>query len=155
MAIHEVGETVDLHLGGEDLIFPHHEDEIAQSEGATGKPFARFWLHVKHLRVEGEKMSKSAGNFITVRDLLEEGVEPAAIRHLLLSAHYRSELNFTREGLQASARAVGRCSISRRAWTETGKVRCGLPAPQRGAKATTRWRRDAPALPFPRRCWTI
>jgi cysteinyl-tRNA synthetase len=108
MAIHEVGETLDLHLGGEDLIFPHHEDEIAQSEGATGKPFARFWLHVKHLRVEGEKMSKSAGNFVTVRDLLDEGMEPAAIRHLLLSAHYRSELNFTREGLQASARAVAR-----------------------------------------------
>ncbi len=108
MAIHEVGETLDLHLGGEDLIFPHHEDEIAQSEGATGKPFARCWLHVKHLRVEGEKMSKSAGNFITVRDLLDEGIDPAAIRHLLLSAHYRSDLNFTREGLQASARAVTR-----------------------------------------------
>jgi cysteinyl-tRNA synthetase len=108
MALAEVGETLDLHLGGEDLIFPHHEDEIAQSEGATGKPFARTWLHVKHLRVEGEKMSKSAGNFITLRELLDEGVDPAAVRHLLLSAHYRSELNFTREGLQGSARAVGR-----------------------------------------------
>jgi cysteinyl-tRNA synthetase len=108
MALAEVGETVDIHLGGEDLVFPHHEDEIAQSEGATGKPFARYWLHVKHLRVEGEKMSKSTGNFITVRELLDEGVEPAAIRHLLLSAHYRSELNFTREGLRASTRAVGR-----------------------------------------------
>jgi cysteinyl-tRNA synthetase len=108
MALHEVGETLDLHLGGEDLVFPHHEDEIAQSEGATGKPFARYWLHVKHLRVEGEKMSKSAGNFVTVRELLDEGVEPAAVRHLLLSAHYRSELNFTRDGLAASTRAVGR-----------------------------------------------
>jgi cysteinyl-tRNA synthetase len=108
MALCELGETLDLHLGGEDLIFPHHEDEIAQSEGATGKPFARVWLHAKHLRVEGEKMSKSAGNFITVRELLDEGVDPAAIRHLLLSAHYRSELNFTRGGLQASARAMAR-----------------------------------------------
>lgn len=108
MAMCEVGETLDLHLGGEDLIFPHHEDEIAQSEGATGKPFSRVWLHAKHLRVEGEKMSKSAGNFITVRELLDEGVDPAAIRHLLLSAHYRSELNFTRAGLQASARAMAR-----------------------------------------------
>jgi cysteinyl-tRNA synthetase len=108
MALCEVGTTVDLHLGGEDLIFPHHEDEIAQSEGATGKPFVRTWLHVKHLRVEGRKMSKSLGNFITVRDLLDEGVNPAAIRHQLLSAHYRSELNFTREGLEASDRAVTR-----------------------------------------------
>ncbi|TVP42425.1 MAG: cysteine--tRNA ligase [Gemmatimonadales bacterium] len=108
MALAEIGDTLDLHLGGEDLIFPHHEDEIAQSEGATGKPFSRVWLHAKHLRVEGEKMSKSAGNFVTVRELLDEGVSPAALRHLLLSAHYRSELNFTRAGLQASARAVAR-----------------------------------------------
>jgi cysteinyl-tRNA synthetase len=108
MALDEVGETVDIHLGGEDLIFPHHEDEIAQSEGATGKPFVRTWLHVKHLLVEGRKMSKSLGNFITVQELLAEGADPAAVRHLLLSAHYRSELNFTREGLDASAKAVGR-----------------------------------------------
>jgi cysteinyl-tRNA synthetase len=108
MALSELGQTLDLHLGGEDLIFPHHEDEIAQSEGATGVPFARYWLHVKHLRVEGRKMSKSAGNFITVRQLLEEGVSPAAIRHQLLSAQYRSELNFTREGLEGSTRAVRR-----------------------------------------------
>ncbi len=108
MALCEVGTTVDLHLGGEDLIFPHHEDEIAQSEGATGETFVRTWLHVKHLRVEGRKMSKSLGNFVTVRELLGEGVDPAAIRHQLLSAHYRSELNFTREGLEASHRAVSR-----------------------------------------------
>ncbi len=108
MALSEVGTTVDIHLGGEDLVFPHHEDEIAQSEGATGEPFVRTWLHVKHLRVEGRKMSKSLGNFITVRELLDEGVSPAAIRHQLLSAHYRSELNFTREGLEASDRAVNR-----------------------------------------------
>jgi cysteinyl-tRNA synthetase len=108
MSLAEVGETLDLHLGGEDLIFPHHEDEIAQSEGATGVPFSRFWLHVKHLRVEGSKMSKSLGNFIRVRDLLDEGVSGAAIRHQLLSVQYRRDLNFTREGLAASQRAVER-----------------------------------------------
>jgi len=108
MALSALGNTIDLHLGGEDLIFPHHEDEIAQSEGATGETFVRTWLHVKHLRVEGRKMSKSSGNFITVRELLQEGVNVAALRHLLLSAHYRTELNFTREGLEASERAVQR-----------------------------------------------
>ena len=108
MGLREVGTTLDLHLGGEDLIFPHHEDEIAQSEGATGHPFARCWLHVKHLRVEGSKMSKSLGNFITVRELLDEGVSRAAIRHQLLSAQYRRELNFSRAGLEASEKAVAR-----------------------------------------------
>ncbi|MBI4539550.1 MAG: cysteine--tRNA ligase [Gemmatimonadetes bacterium] len=108
MSTSELGESLDLHLGGEDLIFPHHEDEIAQSEGATRKPFVRYWLHVKHLIVNGQKMSKSLGNFFTVRDLLDRGFEAAAIRHQLLSAHYRRELNFTFEGLEASARAVQR-----------------------------------------------
>ena len=108
MSIVELGETIDVHMGGEDLVFPHHEDEIAQSEGVTGRPFVRCWLHVKHLLVEGRKMSKSLGNFIVVRELLEVGHEPAAIRHLLLSAQYRSELNFTMEGLEASGRAVQR-----------------------------------------------
>jgi cysteinyl-tRNA synthetase len=108
MSIAELGETLDIHMGGEDLIFPHHEDEIAQSEGSTGKPFARTWLHVKHLLVEGRKMSKSLGNFIVVRELLEQGNEPAAVRHQLLSAHYRSELNFTLDGLKASQTAVQR-----------------------------------------------
>lgn len=108
MSITELGETLDIHMGGEDLVFPHHEDEIAQSEGVTGKPFVRYWMHVKHLLVEGRKMSKSLGNFIVVRELLEQGHEPAAIRHLLLSAQYRSELNFTREGLDASGRALQR-----------------------------------------------
>lgn len=108
MALAEIGPTLDLHLGGEDLVFPHHEDEIAQSEGMTGRTFVRQWLHVKHLKVEGRKMSKSLGNFVTVRALLDEGISPAAIRHLLLSAQYRSELNFTKEGLEASSRAVSR-----------------------------------------------
>jgi cysteinyl-tRNA synthetase len=108
MSLTELGDTLDLHLGGEDLIFPHHENEIAQSEAATGKPFVRNWLHVKHLQVEGRKMSKSLGNFVTVRQLLQEGYDPASIRHQLISAHYRSDLNFTREGLDASRRAVQR-----------------------------------------------
>ena len=108
MSTSELGDTLDMHLGGEDLVFPHHENEIAQSEAATGKPFVRHWLHVKHLQVEGRKMSKSLGNFVTVHQLLEEGHDPASIRHLLLSAHYRSDLNFTREGLGASASAIQR-----------------------------------------------
>jgi cysteinyl-tRNA synthetase len=108
MSIAELGETLDMHLGGEDLIFPHHENEIAQSEAATGKPFVRSWMHVKHLQLEGRKMSKSLGNFVTVRELLEEGYDPSSIRHLLISAHYRSDLNFTRDGLAASANAIQR-----------------------------------------------
>jgi cysteinyl-tRNA synthetase len=108
MSITELGETLDMHLGGEDLIFPHHENEIAQSEAATGKPFVRNWLHVKHLQLEGRKMSKSLGNYITVRELLDEGYGPASIRHQLVSAHYRSDLNFTRGGLDASRSAVQR-----------------------------------------------
>ena len=108
MSIAELGETLDIHMGGEDLVFPHHENEIAQSEGVTGKPFVLHWVHVKHLVVEGEKMSKSLGNTITVRQLLEEGLRPAAIRHQLLGAQYRRELNFTRDGLASSAAAVQR-----------------------------------------------
>ncbi|MDX1568719.1 MAG: cysteine--tRNA ligase [Longimicrobiales bacterium] len=108
MSVSELGETLDIHLGGEDLVFPHHEDEIAQAEGATGKTFVRYWLHIKHLLLEGRKMSKSLGNTVTVGELVEEGHDPAAIRHQLLSAQYRKELNFTREGLGASAKAVQR-----------------------------------------------
>lgn len=108
MSLTELGDTLDMHLGGEDLIFPHHENEIAQSEAATGKPFVRFWLHGKHLQLEGRKMSKSLGNYITVRELLDEGYDPASIRHQLISAHYRGDLNFTRGGLDASRSAVQR-----------------------------------------------
>ena len=107
MGLSEVGDTLDIHLGGEDLVFPHHEDEIAQSEGATGKTFVRNWIHVKHLLVEGQKMSKSLGNTYTVSDLAEK-YEPAAIRHQLISSQYRSELNFTFEGLDASRQALQR-----------------------------------------------
>ncbi len=108
MSIAELGETLDIHLGGEDLIFPHHEDEIAQSEGATGKTFVRYWLHIKHLLLEGQKMSKSIGNTVSVGELITRGYDPAAIRHQLLSAQYRRELNFTLEGLEGSSRAVQR-----------------------------------------------
>lgn len=103
MAMHYLGETIDLHAGGADLIFPHHENEIAQSSGATGKPFARYWLHAGYLNIEEKKMSKSLGNVLTVRRLLEE-YNPLDLRFFILSAHYRSPLNFSRE-LIAQARA--------------------------------------------------
>ena len=108
MSIEYLGETIDMHLGAVDLIFPHHENEIAQSEAYTGTEFVRYWVHPEHLIVEGEKMSKSKGNFFTLRDLLDEGYDPIAIRHLLLTAHYRRQLNFTMEGLEQSAQALKR-----------------------------------------------
>lgn len=104
----ELGESFDIHTGGEDLVFPHHEDEIAQSEGATGKPFVRYWLHVTHLKVNGEKMSKSKGNDFTIAQLLERGFTAAAIRFLLLQAHYRKELNFSFVGLDQARASVQR-----------------------------------------------
>ena len=103
MAMKYLGETFDIHTGGVDNIFPHHENEIAQSECATGKTFSRYWLHSEHLLVEGKKMSKSLGNFYTLRDLLAKGYAPLAIRYLLLSTHYRAQLNFTFGGLEAAA----------------------------------------------------
>jgi cysteinyl-tRNA synthetase len=103
-----LGETFDLHCGGEDLVFPHHENEIAQSECGTGKPFVRHWVHVKHLLVEGETMSKSKGNFFTISDLIEKGHRADAIRYLLVSSHYRKPLNFTFEGLAQAATALER-----------------------------------------------
>lgn len=108
MSMKYLGETFDIHAGGEDLIFPHHENEIAQSEGATGKPFVRYWLHAKHLLVNGEKMSKSKGNFYTLRDLLAKGYDPIVIRFSLLSGHYRSQLNFTFDGLVAAKESLKR-----------------------------------------------
>lgn len=96
------GSTIDIHTGGVDLVFPHHENEIAQSEAAYGEPFARYWMHSEHLFVEGAKMSKSAGNFYTLRDIIAKGYAPRAIRYLLISAHYRTKLNFTFDGLKAA-----------------------------------------------------
>jgi cysteinyl-tRNA synthetase len=106
MSMRELGETFDLHAGGEDLIFPHHENEIAQSESLTGKLFAHFWFHARFLLVEGEKMSKSAGNFFTLRDLALKGYKPSSIRLLLASVPYRHQLNFTFDGLKQMASNV-------------------------------------------------
>jgi cysteinyl-tRNA synthetase len=110
MALRLLGEPpIDIHAGGVDLIFPHHENEIAQSEGATGKPFARFWIHTEHLILdEGEKMSKSLGNVFTVRDILDEGFRASALRYLLLSVHYRKQLRFSWTSLQQAEEAVRR-----------------------------------------------
>src|SRR5215471_6998370 len=106
MSMEELGETFDLHAGGEDLIFPHHENEIAQSESLTGKTFANFWFHARFLLVEGEKMSKSLGNFFTPRDLVLKGYKPSSIRYLLTSVPYRNQLNFTWDGLRQAASNV-------------------------------------------------
>ncbi len=108
MSMQYLGESFDLHAGGEDLIFPHHENEIAQSEAKTGKLFARHWLHSRFLLVEGEKMAKSAGNFFTVRDLILMGHKPSSIRFLLMSVPYRKQLNFTFDGLTQAANSVER-----------------------------------------------
>ena len=108
MAMKQLGETLDIHCGGVDNIFPHHENEIAQSEAVTGKPFARFWIHGEHLLVEGEKMAKSKGNFYTLRDLIDRGYDPLAIRYLLVSVPYRKQLNFTFEGLDAARSSLDR-----------------------------------------------
>ncbi|MBV9608892.1 MAG: cysteine--tRNA ligase [Acidobacteria bacterium] len=108
MAREFLGDTLDIHLGGEDLVFPHHENEIAQSEALTGKPFSRMWMHVRFLLVEGEKMSKKIGNVYTVRDLMLKGYKPSSIRYLLASVPYRKQLNFTFDGLRSAASSVER-----------------------------------------------
>ena len=108
MSMKYLGETFDIHTGGVDNIFPHHENEIAQSEGATGRTFVRYWLHAAHLIVDNEKMSKSLGNFYTLRDLQARGFDPRSIRYLLLSVNYRKPLNFTFEGLAQSQAALER-----------------------------------------------
>ncbi len=108
MAMKYLGETFDIHTGGVDNIFPHHENEIAQSESATGKPFVKYWMHSEHLIVDGKKMSKSLGNFYTLRDLLDKGYSPVAIRYLLISTHYRAQLNFTFAGIDGAKGAIER-----------------------------------------------
>ncbi len=108
MSMRYLGSHFDIHTGGVDNIFPHHENEIAQSRGATGEPFVNYWLHSEHLIVDGEKMSKSKGNFYTLRDLTTRGFSPVAIRYLLLSVHYRKQLNFTLEGISHAGQAIGR-----------------------------------------------
>ena len=108
MSMKYLGETLDIHAGGVDLTFPHHENEIAQSEAATGKPFVRFWLHSEHLLVENQPMSKTAGNFYTLRDLLAQGWHPEVVRYLLSSVPYRRQLNFSFDALKAAATAIER-----------------------------------------------
>ncbi len=106
MSIKYLGQTFDIHSGGEDLIFPHHENEIAQSEAATGKRFVKYWLHSAMLVVGGRKMAKSSGNFLTLKELLAKGYDPISVRYLLMSAHYRTQLNFSEEALKDAAKSV-------------------------------------------------
>jgi len=108
MSMKYLGETFDIHSGGSDLIFPHHENEIAQSEAATGKPFVKVWMHAEHLIVNGEKMSKSLGNFYTLRDLIHKGYKPSAVRYLLTSVPHRKPLNFTFDGLHQAQQSIDR-----------------------------------------------
>ncbi len=108
MAMNYLGETLDIHSGGVDLIFPHHENEIAQSEAATGKKFVNYWLHNEYLLVEGKRMAKRFGNYYTLRDLIAKGYDPKNVRYLLISTYYRQQFNFTFDGLEAAKNAVDR-----------------------------------------------
>jgi cysteinyl-tRNA synthetase len=135
MAMKYLGPTLDIHTGGEDNLFPHHECEIAQSEAATGQPFVRCWMHVRFLLVDGHKMSKSLGNFYTLRDLLAKGHDPTAIRYQLLATHYRQPLNFTLEGIDAAKEAIRRLRDFRRGLQSRASSRVGGKG------------RDDPALP--------
>ena len=139
MSMEFLGETFDLHCGGVDLIFPHHENEIAQSESATGKPFVRTWLHSEHLLVDGQKMSKSLGNQYTLPDLLARGLSARALRYLFLSVHYRQKLNFTFESLDGAAGALRRVDEMRFRLLHAEEK--GTPDP-RLAEAADRLRRD-------------
>jgi cysteinyl-tRNA synthetase len=125
MSMKYLGETFDIHAGGIDLVFPHHENEIAQSEGATGKQFVRYWIHFEHLKVDGETMSKSKGNYYTFRDVAAKGFSAAAVRYFLLSVPHNKQLNFTFEALAGAERTVAslrdfRARLSE-AKTEPGK----------------------------------
>jgi cysteinyl-tRNA synthetase len=133
MAMKYLGETLDIHSGGVDLTFPHHENEIAESEGATGKPFVRYWLHAEHLLVDHEKMSKSVGNFATLRELFSHGQKPSSVRFLLASVPYRRQLNFTPDSLQGAAGSVDRLRtfVAR---VKTGKFPAG-DSPTMAARA--------------------
>jgi len=141
MSMKYLGETFDLHAGGEDLVFPHHENEIAQSTCATGKPFARHWMHVKHLLIENETMSKSKGNFFTIPDIVEKGHSPLAIRYLLAGSHYRKPLNFGFEGLHQARAALERVHGLVARLSEVGGE--GAPGPAAPACAEARRAFDA------------
>lgn len=153
MSMRYLGESFDLHTGGIDLIFPHHEDEIAQSEAATGKPFVGTWLHCAHLHVSGDKMSKSLGNIARVSDLLASGVDPRALRLALISAHYRTALNYTSDSLPASTAAIERldafkAAIEARAAAEGGVSGAGSSEGDAAATsvAASAWERFAAAM---------
>src|SRR5262249_45990158 len=139
MSMKYLGEHFDIHTGAVDNIFPHHENEIAQSEGATGHPFVNTWLHAEHLIVDGEKMAKSKGNFYTLEDVLAKRNDPAAIRYLLLSVPYRKKLNFTWDALAGAAAAVDRIRQAEARLAEaarlSGSKPGALPAAERAAKA--------------------
>ncbi len=134
MAMEYLGESFDLHAGGEDLMFPHHENEIAQSESATHKPFARHWMHVRFLLVDGRKMSKSEGNFFTLRDLLLKGYKASAIRLALISVPYRHQLNFTFDGLIEATNAIDRLRTFHQRLTQEHYAPGENPALQAAAK---------------------
>ena len=143
MAMKYLGETLDIHCGGIDLIFPHHEDEIAQSEAATGQPFSRFWCHGEFLQVDGTKMSKRLGNITTVKDLRERGVSAGAIRHFVYSTHYRKQMNLSGEGLEASLEAVRRVGeLAHRLATARGGTPELAAAARGGEEAFRRALRD-------------
>jgi cysteinyl-tRNA synthetase len=137
MAMKYLGETLDIHSGGVDLTFPHHENEIAESEAATGKPFARYWLHAEHLLVDHEKMSKSVGNFATLRELFAHGHKPSSVRFLLASVPYRRQLNFTPESLQSAASSVERLRTFA-ARIRSGKFPAGASAAMASRAAKSR-----------------
>lgn len=124
MSMKYLGETFDIHCGGVDNMFPHHENEIAQSEAATGKKFVNYWLHNEHLLVEGKRMGKRYGNYYTLRDLMDRGYDPKAIRYLLISTHYRQQLNFTFEGLEAAKNAIERLTNFMRRLLEVEEKGC-------------------------------
>ena len=138
MAMQYLGETFDIHTGGVDLQFPHHENEIAQSEAATGKQFVRFWIHAEHLLVEGRKMSKSLGNFYTLRDLLEQGFSAEAVRYLLFSTPHRKQLNFTLDGLKGAAAAIDRLRSFKRRIAGGGFAAACLAADERAGRRRPR-----------------
>jgi cysteinyl-tRNA synthetase len=136
MSMKYLGETLDIHTGGIDLAFPHHENEIAESEAATGKTFAKLWMHAEHLIIEGEKMSKSLGNFYTLRDLFAKGYKPSAVRFLLLSVPYNRQLNFTMDGLKQADSSVERMrNFVARLKTEKFGAGSNPEMPKRAAEA--------------------
>jgi len=140
MAMAYLGETFDIHTGGVDLQFPHHENEIAQSESATGQPFARFWVHAEHLLVDGKKMAKSLGNFYTLRDLIERGFSADSIRYLLVATPHRKQLNFTFDGLHGAAAAIERLRNFERRLASASAGADNPQASAESAKATAQFR---------------